>query len=185
MKKYYPGQQPRKVRFVCMDESRFGLKGIRRRRITLRGVKPIGRYVWRFEYFWLYGAVEPVSGESFYWHYSHLDHECFEHYLRKLSEEYKESLLVVLLDNSGVHKVEDLEIPENVVLLFQPPYSPELNPIERVWQHLKSQLGWEMFEQVEALQERVGELVRSISPEVIKSLTGYPWLLHSLYRAGI
>lgn len=168
-----------------MDESRFGLKGVRRRKITLRGVKPIGQYCWRFEYFYAYGAVEPTTGESYYWIFNTLDGKCFEGYLQKLSEAYAESFLVLLLDNSGCHKAKGLQIPENIFLLFQPAYSPELNPIERVWEYLKSKLSWKMFKDLEELEDKVCELMVNTTNEVIASLSGYPWILDSLKRAGI
>jgi len=158
---------------------------VRRRRITLRGVKPVGRYCWKFKYFYVYGAVEPATGESYYWIFQTLDKECFERYLAKLSEEYGDSFLVLLLDNGGFHVAEDLEIPENIFLLFQPAYSPELNPIERVWQYFKDQLGWKLFRQIEELEEKVCELMTKTTREVLASVSGYPWILNSLNRAGI
>lgn len=168
-----------------MDESRFGLKGIRRRKITLRGVKPIGRYSWKFKYFYVYGAVEPATGESYYWIFNSLDKECFAKYLEKLSQAYAESFLVLLVDNGGIHVASDLEIPENIFLLFQPPYSPELNPIERVWEYLKGQLSWKLFSDLKELEDKVCELLVNTKKETIASLSGYPWILSSLNRAGI
>jgi hemolysin activation/secretion protein len=45
----------------------------------------------------------------------------------------------------GLHTAKKLQIPSNIIVLFQPPYSPELNPIERLWQALKKDLKWELF----------------------------------------
>ena len=56
----------REIRYFATDESRFGLKTIIGRLITACGVKPIGQYYWLFKAFWLYGAVEPLTGESFF-----------------------------------------------------------------------------------------------------------------------
>jgi transposase len=55
-------KQYKKVSFWCSDESRFGLHTVQRRKITLSGVKPIGVNQFNFKYFWIYGAVEPLSG---------------------------------------------------------------------------------------------------------------------------
>jgi transposase len=46
------------------------------------------------------------------------------------------------MDNGSCHKANSLVIPDNVVCLFFPPYSPELNPIERLWQDVKAQFAW-------------------------------------------
>ncbi len=53
--------------------------------------------------------------------------------------EYPDNLNVVQLDNGRFHHSNTLKIPDNILLSFQPPYSPELNPIERVWQHIKQE----------------------------------------------
>ena len=68
----------RKVRYWCQDESRLGLITLTSRKITLSGVKPVGVEQWKFDYLWLYGLVEPASGESFFLEFSHLDSICFE-----------------------------------------------------------------------------------------------------------
>src|SRR3712207_8535688 len=49
---------------------------------------------------------------------------------------------VLLLDNARSHTAKRLRVPENVILLFQPPYAPEVNPVERVWEDLKQDLAW-------------------------------------------
>lgn len=171
------------MRYLCVDESRFGLKGVRRRRLVLRGVRPIGKVRWRFESFWVYGAVEPATGESQFWLFSHIDGECFEAFLQSLSRAYPEDLLVVQLDNGGFHRKRSMQIPENVFLVFQPPYSPELNPIERVWQHLKDQLAWKGFETLEALKAQVSEEIVQLSAGSVRSLTGYPFLMDTIARS--
>ncbi|BAP56697.1 hypothetical protein THII_2400 [Thioploca ingrica] len=75
----YPGEHQR-VRSWCTDESRFGLKTITRRRLTQRGVKPVGQVQWAFKSYYLYGLVEPLTGENFCLECSHLntDHLLFQ-----------------------------------------------------------------------------------------------------------
>ena len=74
----------------------------------------------------------------------------------------------------------DLIVPENVILLFQPPYCPELNPIERLWEHLKADLKWSSFKTLEQLQTKVDQLLAKLTPEVIASITGYSFILNAL-----
>jgi putative transposase len=73
-----------------------------------------------------------------------------------------------------------LVVPENVVLLFQPPYCPELNPIERLWQHLKADLKWASFKTLEQLQSKVDQLLAALTPEVIAAVTGYSFILDAV-----
>jgi transposase len=172
-----------KVRYLCVDESRFGLKGIKRRRLVRKGIRPIGKVRWQFKSFWVYGAVEPASGESQFWLFSHVDGECFEAFLGALSRAYPEDLLIVQLDNGGFHRKADLQIPENIFLLFQPPYSPEVNPIERVWLYLKDKLAWKAFESLSQLEEKVSEELAKLEASTLMSLTGYPFLMEAVMRS--
>ncbi|MGB9594720.1 MAG: transposase [Candidatus Poribacteria bacterium] len=76
-------------------------------------------------------------------------------HIDELSLCYREYFIVLLLDNSSTHKAKKLVVPDNIVLLFLPPYSPELNPIERLWQHIKSKLTFSLLESLEALKQNV------------------------------
>ncbi len=71
-------------------------------------------------------------------------------------------------------------VPENIILLFQPPYCPELNPIEYLWQYLKADLRWASFKTLEELQIKVGQLLAELTPEIIASITGYSFILDAL-----
>jgi hypothetical protein len=70
------GQDERPIRYLAQDESRFGLPTLIGRLITACGIKPIGQWRWLFKAFWLYGAVEPATGEAFFLQFSHVDTEC-------------------------------------------------------------------------------------------------------------
>lgn len=70
--------------------------------------------------------------------------------------------------------------PYPELTLFQPPNCPELNPIEHLWQYLKADLRWTAFKTLEELQIRVGQLLAELTPEIIASITGYPFILDAL-----
>ncbi|MBZ8178668.1 transposase [Oscillatoria salina] len=63
---------------------------------------------------------------------------------------------------------------------FQSPYSPELNPIERVWQYLKQHLSWENYDSLSSLKEKVSCVIQGFSPEIVISLTGWDYILSAL-----
>ena len=73
-------------------ESRFELKTNEGGKITLAGVKPIGQWQWQLKAFWLYGAVEPLTGESLFWQFSDVKPECYQQFLNELAAGYPNSL---------------------------------------------------------------------------------------------
>ena len=153
--------------------------------ITALGIKPRGLIQWPFEALYAYGAVEPMTGESFFLLFSHLDSDCFQLLLDEFAAAYPTSLNIVQLDNGAFHKAKKLEIPENVVLLFQPAYSPDLNPIERVWQYLKKQNSWLSFETLANLQTNLCQQLNALCRETIASLAGYPFILSALEKLNL
>jgi transposase len=173
-------QAEREIRYFAQDESRFGLKTIIGRLITVCGIKPIGQWQWLFKAFWLYGAVEPATGESFFLQFSHVDTECYQRFLDEFSRAYPTSLNILQVDNGRFHKGKALVVPENIILFFQPPYCPELNPSERLWEHLKANLKWTACKTLTQLQTKVDQLLAELTPEVIASVTGYPFILDAL-----
>ena len=168
------------MRYFAQDESRFGLKTIIGRLITACGIKPIGPWQWLFKAFCLYSAVEPLTGESFFYQFSHVDTACYQRFLNEFSQAYPDSINILQVDNGRFHTSKDLIVPENLVLLFQPPYCPELNPIERLWEHLKADLKWSSFKTLNQLQTKVDQLLAKLTPEVIASITGYSFILDAL-----
>lgn len=76
-------------------------------------------------------------------------------------------------------------MPENIIKLFQPPHCPELNPIERLWLYLKRHLRWCLFGDLTQLQTKVDQLLAELTPEVVASIRGYPFILEALSVANI
>lgn len=179
------GGKYKQSRYFCVDESRFGLHTILRRLVTKIGVKPCRPAQMLFKAFWLYGAVEPATGESIFWQFSHVDTKCFQHFINDLAGRFPDSLNFVQLDNAKFHKSKSLKIPENIVLLFQPSYSPELNPIERLWGYIKQFLAWELFDNLNQLRDKLDQVLLCLSPELISSVTGFEFILDALSVAFI
>lgn len=180
-----PANTSRPVKVWAFDESRFGLQTIRRRRITARGVKPVGRYQHRFENFYLYGTVAPKCGDGFFVGLPKLDSDHVQFFLDSFAAARADTLNVLLLDNARSHTAKHLRIPENVILLFQPPYAPAVNPAERVWEDLKQDLAWECFDTLAALQDRIVDLVHAYDAATLQSLTSYPYLMHAINAARL
>jgi transposase len=172
------------LRYWCGDESRFGLKTIPRRRINAQGVKPIGPQQWLFHAYYLYGLVEPSTGEHFVWEFSHCDSTCFAVFLQQFAARYPHELHVLQLDQASFHHTRSLTLPDNIILLFQPPKSPELNPIERLWQHLKDRLAWGVFPNLDALRQVLDQRLRELTPAIVASLTGFDFIVKAVQYAN-
>jgi cytochrome c1 len=170
------------VRVFCHDESRCGLFLPVRRRLTSYGVKPVQGVEPLYESSWVYAAVAPTTGDAFWWELPRLDADCFTVFLHPFGHHYSARLNLVLLDHAPAHMAQRVQSPDNVVLVWRPAYSPELHPVERLWEDRNSRIDrWDarVRSSLTALQEHVAGLVRRYTAEAIASLTGYSYLLEA------
>lgn len=165
------------IKLFVEDESRFGLMTTLRRRITLKGVKPIIPYQHEFDNTYLYGAVEPLTGDSFFLEFPTLDAQCFQIYIDQFSKVFSDTLNIIILDNGSFHTTPKLALPSNVRFLHTPPYTPEVNPMERVWLDFKDQLSGEIFAALDALFDRLDQIIQTCLPSKLSSLTSYPFFI--------
>lgn len=156
-----------------MDESRFGLLSNMRRCLTAKGIKPIVPYQHKFQNFYLFGAYSPVNGDSFTLEYPYCNTDCFQSYLDHMSAYNKDEFKILLLDNGAFHRSKQLKIPSNIYLFFIPPYSPELNPAECIWRHIKTYTANKVFSSLEELSQKVSNIVKQMNNKMIQSITGW------------
>ena len=164
-------------RLWTQDESRCGLLPIVRRRITARGVQPLLSSAYHFESLYLYGAVEPLTGASFFLELPLLNPQGFPLFLEHFAATAPHSFHLLLLDNGAFHKAKALRFPTNVGVLFFPPYAPELNPIERLWRDRKDWLAQSQPTTLAALSTLLMTRLTHYTPTVVRSLTGFSYLL--------
>lgn len=164
---------------------RVGLKTETGRVVTACGVKPMAKVEWKRDNFWVYGVVEPLSGWHFEREYAHLNSEQFQAFLDALSTALGEDIALIQLDQAKAHQAQSLRWPENLIPLMQPAHSPELNPTERFWQYLKSQLEGEHFTSLVQLRQRLNHILEELLPEQVASLTSYDFILEALFYAAL
>lgn len=139
-----------------------------------------------YEWTYLYAAVDPTSGESFCLYLLGMDSLCLEAFLKDLGEAYADHHLLVVLDGAPSHTSGQVELPENVSLMRLPPYSAELNPVERWFQEFRRALSNRVFESVELLQEALTNTLEPYwqDPARLRSLTGFPWWVEAIESLG-
>ena len=169
---------------MCQDETRLGLKTQTGKLITAFGVKPVAPVLWKRDNFWLYGVVEPLSGWYFYQEYTHLNTKGFQQFIDALSAQLGEDTALSQMDQAGAHVTSALHWPENLIPVCQPAHSPELNPIERVWEFIKRQLQGEVFTNLQELRDRLQQVLEKITLEQICSLSSYNFILEALFYAA-
>ncbi len=163
------------VRLFCQDESRCGLLPVSSRRPTLRGVKPIANVDHTYQSLYLYGAVEPITGESFFLEMPWLNGVCFQVFIDELAKTFPKTLNVLVLDNGRFHQAKSLQLPDNIALIFLPPYSPELNPIERLWQDIKAKLFQHTLGSIEEMQDKITQILRKYTKAAIAQITNFKY----------
>lgn len=125
------------------------------------------------------GAVEPRTGRVVSLLVGGLNHAWFSRFLALLTATFPGERLVVVLDNAGWHRSKDVVVPPTVTLVFQPPHSPEVNVMERVWQwirgeHTRGRLLTSDEELDAVLCDALNEL--HTHPTRVRSLTNQSWL---------
>lgn len=163
------------------DESRFGLITKQKRVITAKGIKPIGNYKHSYLCKWLWGSFSPITGESFCMTTTNVSKAFFIKYLEDFSKHKPEELKIIIIDNAAFHSTKDVELPENIILLPIPPYCPELNPAEKVWQWMKDKIAMKIYDTLEDLEVKIEQLLNQIENQIIKSITGYDFYINAYY----
>ena len=160
-----------------MDEARFGLKTWFRRRWCPSGFRPPWAFRDKYEWLWLYAAVEPATGESFCLYMPSLNGDCFEVFLQEMRRAYPEEEIVLVSDRAGSHTSGRVEWPKGIEPLLLPACSPELDPAERWFEELRGPLSNRVFETVEAIGDALTEALKPYweDPARLARLTGYDW----------
>ena len=173
-------QPERRVEVWAFDEHRIGLKPILRRQWAPAGQRPIAMGRHRFEWLYLYGFVHPTTGEVVWFVCSTVDTDLFSAVLAAFARAVNaggDKLVVLALDRAGWHVSDRLVVPDGVVLEFLPPYTPELQPAERLWPLANEAVANKHFATLNDLNAAVGERCRTLSamPEIIKGVTRFGW----------
>jgi transposase len=152
------------------------------RGLTARGIQPVCSFQQVFEYTYLFGAFSPITGHQFQLEMPACNTENFQLFLHEFSLQHSNEYKIVVLDNGAFHKAKSLIIPDNIGLLFLPPYSPELNPAEKIWQHIKRKFTNKHFKSLEEISSFFSETIQQLSSDKVKSICAYDYIsLHTFW----
>jgi DDE superfamily endonuclease len=169
----------RPVRLMFEDEARFGRISDPRRCWAPPGVRPEVAVQIVREYEYVYGAVSPQDGVLETLVLPEVHAEAMGLFLAEVAQRHADEFILMVLDGAGWHKAKRLQVPSNMRLVSLPPWSPQLNPAEHVWEELREKFfanRW--FETMDQLEEQLvaGLTALETDPERIASLAGFDWI---------
>jgi transposase len=144
-----------------------------------RGFRPeVGRQIVR-EYTYAFGAVSPHDGTLDSLVLPVVTAEAMSIILKEVAQRHPEEIILMFLDGAGWHLANDLAVPENMRLEALPPYSPQLNPVEHIWDEIREK--WfanEVFNSLDAEEDRLVEALVALENdrELVASTTGFDWI---------
>lgn len=165
-----------------MDEARFGQQGTTTRIWAKTGSRPTAVKQTRYEWVYMYAAVEPATGASVALQAPLVNTGTMSVFLGMLSGELgPRDYAVVIMDQAGWHKARALKVPENITILYLPPYSPELNPVERLWAYLRSHyLSNRAYEGYQHLLDAGAQAWQRLTPALLRSVCACDYLSHEI-----
>jgi transposase len=173
----------RRLRVMFTDEARFGRMNRPRPCWAPNAVRPEVAAQLIREYIYLYGAVCPKDGRCVYLIMPAADTACFQIYLDVLSRKYRKQHILLVLDGAPNHQCGTLLVPDNISLLFLPPYSPELNPKENLWDEIREKIFKNFaLKSMNAVHAKLKEAVLYIerNSKIVKSITSFPYIAKSI-----
>jgi transposase len=169
----------RPVRLWVADECRLGLKPVSRRVWTLPRIKPTTPSGTSYQWSYVWGALQIGGGGREFLYTDSVCLEWAEQFLEQISRRDPYALQVVIWDGAGFHPRElSGQRPDNVRLITLPPYSPDRNPAERLWDMIKDHLCNRRWPSVEALLGKVSEALGGYWRDAgaVLRLVADPWL---------
>lgn len=161
------------------DEARFGMSTTIYKVWSKRGQKPVVKIQRGREYLNEFCAICPYTGEVEALSSPYANTEVMNIFLRQLSERHKGYEVAIFMDNVGYHKSKGLKVPENIHMKYLPTYSPQLNPVELLWEYMRMQwTGNRYYENLDKLEDVIAKGFNELfeKPNIVKSLSNFHWI---------
>lgn len=133
-----------------------------------------------YQWAYIFTAIRPATGEDFTLVLPTVSTRAMQLFLTQFAATLDSNAHAVLvLDGAGWHHPKALKVPDNITLVLLPPYSPELNPVERVWLYLRERfLSLRLLDDTEAIIEACCTAWNALTAEPgrLRSLCNHPWI---------
>lgn len=178
------GKRPR---LMFQDEARFGRMAKRRRCWAKAGFRPVMPNGYEREFTYVYGAVSPIEGQMQTMICREMNPQRMGEFLEQVSRSYPTDFILMVVDGASSHRAKALVIPANVHLIALPPYAPELNPQEHIWDELREK---EFPNRVYGSMDGVIAQLDSGLPKLcadserLRSITAWPWIKEIILKAN-
>ncbi len=170
---------------MFQDEARFGRMSDPRRCWAPSGVRPqVGHQLIR-EFTYAYGAVSPLDGISDFLILPYMNAQVMNLFLAEVARRHPHEYILMLYDGAPCHSPTALTIPKNMMVETLPPYCPELNPTEHIWDEIREKFFPNLvFDSMVAVENKLVEAILYMenNPDVVQSITGFKWIVRILAR---
>lgn len=165
---------------MFQDEARFGRMARPKRCWAPRPCRPTMLNGYEREFVYVYGAVSPIEGELDWRICREMNTVRMSEFLRQVGRAHRHEFIVMVLDGASSHRAKDLEVPDNMRLVALPPYAPELNPQEHVWDELREkEFPNRVFNHLDLVIEQLESGLPRLKADHrrLRSLTAWPWII--------
>ena len=168
---------------MFQDEARFGRISDTRRCWCPKPVRPLCQAMVTQEYTYAYAAVSVADGDLDTLILPHVNGDCMQLFLDEVATRHPQDRIVMVLDGAGWHQSQALTPATNLRLLTLSPYSPELNPVEHLWDDLREKsFHNRIFDSIDALELHLESSLRAMELDHprVRSIVAWPWIINSL-----
>ena len=178
----------RPVRIWVIDEMRYGLQPVTQKVWSLKGERIVVPVNPSFEWGYVYGALQVAGGGAEFFYSPTVNLECSNLFLNQIAKRDPDATHVVIWDGAGFHQRDTAaDLPENVRLILLPPYSPELNPVEKLWDIVKDSFCNKIYDNLEEAQENITSTLRQYwsDARAVFRLVGNNYLLSQVNSSSV
>lgn len=149
-------------------------------------LRPVVNNGYEREFVYVYGGVSPIEGELDWMICPKMNTERMSEYLARVQAAHPAEFIVMVVDGASSHVSKDLVIPENIRLLRLPPYAPELNPQEHVWDELREkEFPNRVFSDLAGVTRQLENGLPTLAAdhERLRSIAAWPWIVSLILKA--